>query len=273
VQLISPHFPRPIAAFPIPVFVAVVGVLNAILPAHLGPEMVYNPAWLVLVLQTVFIFATSCLVAYISLRSYLSGGSRGILLLGCGSLAWGLANLIAAFFFNIPGGTNVVVTIVSTAGLLASLLHVTSATSTITGFARDKSWLKARLAVGYTGVIVFVAVLTVLAILGLTPAFFVAGSGTTILRQTIVIVGVSLFALASLIFARMFYASKSGILFWYSMALALTATGLAASFFGRAAGDPIAWVSRIAIYLGGIYFLITVWSAFHPSRSQIPGQA
>jgi len=82
--------------------------------------------------------------------------------------------------------------------------------------------------------------------------------------------GVSLFTLASIMFARLFYASKSGILFWYSMALALTATGIGASFFGRAAGDPIAWASRIAIYLGGIYFLITVWSAFHPSRIQ-PG--
>ena len=244
----------------------VVGVLNVILPAHVGPGFVYNPAWLLLVLQTVFIFVTSSLVAYISLRSYLSGGSRGILLLGCGSLTWGLANMIAAFLYGPPGGTNVVVTLVSTAGLLASFFHVTGATSTITGATRDKSWLKARLAVGYSGVIVFIVALTALAILSLTPAFFVAGSGTTTLRQAIVIMSVSLFTLASIIFARVFYSSRSGILFWYSMALALTATGIGSSFFGRTVGDPIAWASRIAIYLGGIYFLITVWSAFHPSR-------
>lgn len=266
--MISPHLPRRIAAIPIPVFIVVVGVLNEILPTHLGPEMVYNPTWLLLVLQTVFIFATSSLVAYISLRSYLLGGSRAILLLGCGSLTWGLANMIAAFLYGPPGGTNVVVTLVSSAGLLASFFYVTSAASTIAGTARDKSWLKARLAISYSSVIAFFAALTVLAIAGLTPAFFVAGSGTTMVRQFVVITGVSLFTVASIIFARRFYVSKSGILFWYSMALALTATGIGASFFGRAVGDPIAWASRIAIYLGGIYFLITVWNAFHPSRIQ-----
>lgn len=266
--MISPHLPRRIAAIPIPVFIVVVGVLNEILPTHLGPEMVYNPTWLLLVLQTVFIFATSSLVAYISLRSYLLGGTRAILLLGCGSLTWGLANMIAAFLYGPPGGTNVVVTLVSSAGLLASFFYVTSAASTIAGTARDKSWLKARLAISYSSVIAFFAALTVLAIAGLTPAFFVAGSGTTMVRQFVVITGVSLFTVASIIFARRFYVSKSGILFWYSMALALTATGIGASFFGRAVGDPIAWASRIAIYLGGIYFLITVWNAFHPSRIQ-----
>lgn len=222
--------------------------------------------WLVLVLQTVFIFATSTFVAYISLKSYLLAGSRVILLLGCGSLTWGLANLIGAFLFGPPGGTNVVVTLVSTGGLIASFFYIVSATSAITSATRDKSWLKAKMTIGYSGVTVFMAALTLLAIIGLTPAFFVAGSGTTILRQIIVITGVSLFTLASIIFARMFYASRSGILFWYSMALALTATGIGASFFGRAAGDPIAWVSRIAVYLGGFYFLIAVQSAFHPTH-------
>lgn len=254
------------AAVPIPIFIVTVGVLNAILPTHLGPEMAFNPAWLLLVLQTVFIFASSCLVAYISLRSYLSRGSRGVLLLGCGALTWGLANMIAAFLYGPPGGPNVVVTLASAGGLFASLFHMASATSTIAGDTRDTRLRKPKLAIGYSGIIAFFAALTVLAIIGLTPAFFVAGSGTTMLRQAVVATGVSLFTLASIIFARQYYASKLEILFWYSMALALTATGIGSSFFGRIVGDPIAWASRIAIYLGGIYFLITVRSAAHPSH-------
>ena len=228
--------------------------------------MVYNPAALLVFLQTVFIFASSCLVSFISLRSYLSGGSRGILLLGCGALAWGLANIIASYFFNVPGGANILVTLVSTGGLFAASFHFASAIGTSTGGGRDTRLLKTKLAVCYSGVVLFLLVLTVLAVTGLTPAFFVPGSGTTMLRQGIVLVGVSLFSLASILFARLYYSSRSGILFWYSMALALTALGIGASFFGRTVGDPIAWTSRTAIYLGGLYFLIAVWSATrHPA--------
>src|SRR6266516_1917139 len=60
--------------------------------------------------------------------------------------------------------------------------------------------------------------------------------------------------------------SRSGILFWYSMALASTTIGLAAFYFGRTVGDPIAWTGRIATYLGGIYSLIAIWSASRGSH-------
>ena len=89
------------------------------------------------------------------------------------------------------------------------------------------------------------------------------------LRQAVVALGLFLFAASSILFMRLYRDSKTGILFWYSMALALTAIGLAAFYFGRTVGDPIAWTGRIAVYLGGIYSLIAVWSAIRGSHGSL----
>ncbi len=260
--MISPNSYRRIGETPIPIFVALIAILNVILPTSLGPGMAYNPLILFAALQTIFIFATSCVVAYISLKSYLSGGSRTILLLGGGALAWGFANLIGAWLLGPPGGPNIAVTIANTGYLFASLFHIASATTTAgASSSRDSRRRKAKLMLAYGGVVIFFITLTVLAFQGATPVFFVPGTGSTGLRQAIVAAGLCLFAASSIIFMRLYYGSKSGILFWYSMALALTAIGLAAFYFGRTVGDPIAWVGRSATYLGGIYFLIAIWSA------------
>src|SRR5437899_12837392 len=105
-----------------------------------------------------------------------------------------------------------------------------------------------------------ITVLTLLALLGDTPAFFVPGAGSTVLRQAVVAAGLFMFLASSILFMRLYHDSRSGILFWYSMALALTTVGLGAFYFGRTVGDPIAWTGRITTYLGGIYFSISVLS-------------
>jgi hypothetical protein len=111
----------------------------------------------------------------------------------------------------------------------------------------------------------------VVALLGATPAFFVPGIGSTVLRQVVVAAGLFLFAVSSILFMRLYHDSRSGILFWYSMALGLTTIGLAAFYFGRTVGDPIAWTGRIATYLGGIYSLIAIRSAIRGSHGSPAG--
>ena len=260
--MISPSSTRRIGLAPIPVYVLVIAVLDVILPSSLPAGLAYNPLLLFGALQTIFLFGTSCVVAYISLKSYLSGGSRTILLLGSGVLAWGYASLVSGWLLGPPGGPNIAVTISNTGALFASLFHIASATTTRgAGSSRDEQGRKTKLALAYGGVIVFLTTLTVLAFQGVTPPFFVLGSGSTLLRQTVVAAGLFMFAVSSIVFMRLYYSSRSGILFWYSMAIALTAIGLAAFYFGRTVGDPIAWVGRSATYLAGIYFLIAIWSA------------
>ena len=268
--MISPNATRRIGIAPLPVFVALIAILDVILPTSVAANVAFNPLLVFAVLQTVFLFGTSVVVAYISLKSYLSGGSRTILLLGSGTLAWGFASMVAAWLLGPPGGPNIAVTISNSGSLFASLFYIASATTTMSAASsRDSKRRRPKLALSYGSVVGFLGVLTALALLGATPLFFIPGVGSTMLRQVVVAAALFLFAISSFLFMRLYLDSRSGILFWYSMALALTAIGLAAFYFGRTVGDPIAWTGRIATYLGGIYSLIAIWSAIRGSRGSL----
>jgi len=238
-----------------------------VLPTSVAASVAFNPLLVFATLQTLFLFGTSVVVAYISLKSYLSGGSRTILLLGSGTLAWGFASMVAGWLLGPPGGPNIGVTISNSGALFASLFYIASATTTMrASSSRDSKRRKSKLLLAYSGAVGFLVALTMFALLGATPAFFVPGIGSTVLRQVVVAAGLFLFAVSSILFMRLYRDSRSGILFWYSMALALTTIGLAAFYFGRTVGDPIAWTGRIATYLGGIYSLIAIWSASRGSH-------
>ena len=261
-SLISPHTTRRIGVVPVPIFVALIAILDMILPTSVAASVAFNPLLVFAMLQTLFFFGTAVVVAYISLKSYLSGGSRTILLLGSGTLAWGFASMVAGWLLGPPGGPNIGVTISNSGALFASLFYIASATTTMrASSSRDSKRRKSKLLLAYSGAVGFLVALTMFALLGATPAFFVPGIGSTVLRQVVVAAGLFLFAISSILFMRLYRDSRSGILFWYSMALALTTIGLAAFYFGRTVGDPIAWTGRIATYLGGIYSLIAIWSA------------
>jgi hypothetical protein len=271
--LISPHTTKRIGVVPVPIFVAVIAVLDVTLPTAVAASVAFNPPLIFAALQTILLFGTSAVVAYISLKSYLSGGSRTILLLGSGTLSWGFASMVAGWLLSPPGGPNVAVTISNSGSLFASLLYITSAATTLSDIShRDSKSRKTKLVLAYTGAVGFVALVTVLALLGDTPAFFVPGVGSTLLRQFVVAAGIVLFAASSILLMMLYHDSRSGILFWYSMALALTAIGLAAFYFGRTVGDPIAWIGRTAVYLGGVYSLIAIWSAVRVSNSGVPAR-
>ena len=270
--MISPNTTRRIGVIPVPIFVALIAIFDVILPTSVAASAAFNPLLVFAALQTLFLFGTSVVVAYISLKSYLSGGSRTILLLGSGTLAWGFASMVAGWLLSPPGGPNVAVTVSNSGALFASLLFIASATTTMReGSSRDSKRRTPKLLLAYGGAVGFPAVLTAFALLGATPAFFVPGVGSTVLRQAVVAAGLFLFAASSILFMRLYRDSRSGILFWYSMALALTTIGLAAFYFGRTVGDPIAWTGRIATYLGGIYSLIAIWSAVRGSQGSHAG--
>jgi len=266
--LISPNTTRRIGVVPVPILVALIAIFDVILPTSVAANVAFNPLLVFAALQTMFLFGTSVVVAYISLKSYLSGGSRTILLLGSGTLAWGFASMVAGWLLSPPGGPNIAVTISNSGALFASLFYIASATTTMrASSSRDSKRRKSKLLLAYGGAVGFLTALTLFAFLGATPAFFVPGVGSTLLRQVVVAAGLFLFAASSILFMRLYYDSRSGILFWYSMALALTTIGFAAFYFGRTVGDPIAWTGRIATYLGGIYSIIAIWSAIRGSHS------
>jgi hypothetical protein len=258
--------PSIIGAVPLPIFIGLITIFDIILPppAQLGSGLRFEPAYLNAILYTLFISLTSFLVAYISLKGYLQNGTIVLLLLGSAALALGSTSLVGTWLANLATGLNAGITIVNTGALFASVFHLAGGSLTSTGASPENGpRLRKPLSFfAYVGVLSFVALFSVASLEGIIPVFFVLGVGATPLRAAIIGSSAALFALSSILFARLCFSSKSRILYWYFLALGLTSVGLVAIFFGRAPGDPISWTGRAAQFLGGIYFLKAVLTAF-----------
>jgi len=267
--------PSIIGAVPLPIFIGLITVFDVILPgpAQLGSGLRFEPAYLNAVLYTIFISVTSFLVVYISLKSYRQNGIIVLLLLGTAALTLGSTSLAGTWLANLSGGLNAGITIVNTGALFASVFHLASGTITSTSASPENTprVRKPLSLLAYVGVLSFVALFSVASLEGLVPLFFVPGVGTTLLRTIVVGSSAALFAVSSFLFARLCFSSRSRILYWYFLALGVTSVGLLATFFARAPGDPISWIGRTAQFLGGIYFLKAVLTAFrgiHPVGSR-----
>jgi PAS domain S-box-containing protein len=257
------HVFRRLGVISLFVFVALIAIL-----VRLDLRAVFEPPLLLPVLATVFLSVIPVVVAYFSARGYVSSGSRNLLLLGCGMLAFGSGSLLAGWLIAAPGGPNIAETIHNIGALVGAVFYVTGAILTSAGILPDagKNGYKLKLILAYLGVLVFTALLTTASLLGTLPPFFIQGVGPMAVRQAVLGIATALFAFASLLFMIQYARTKSDFLYWYSMALALIAVGLSAAFLQKAVGSPIGWAGRSAQYLGGIYFLIAVLTAARGAR-------
>ena len=87
----------------------------------------YDPAWLILLGNTLFLTGVSLLVSYVAARSYAATGHIQNLLLGCGVLIFGIGGMLAAVVRSLPDGANLNVTIYNTGALLGAAFHVVAA--------------------------------------------------------------------------------------------------------------------------------------------------
>jgi hypothetical protein len=102
-------------------------------------------------------------------------------------------------------------------------------------------------------------ILTIATLQGATPPYWIPGVGLTVLADWVFGITIALFAISSLVFMRMYFESKTSILYWYSLSLAPVALGRCSSFLiGGATDVQVQWVGRFALYLGAVYLLISV---------------
>ncbi len=246
----------------IPIFVTIllVGILVA---TDMRGEPTFNPPYLVLILNTLFLTATSFAVAYISAKSYLVEGLLNVLFLGSGVLITGLAAFIAGW---VADSADHNVTIFNIGVLISSVAHVISVI--VTSFSTcstEPSKRRVTLIIVNTIVAVSIGIVTVLALYNITPIFF-SNAGPTLIRQTVLSIGILFFFLSGLFFGWYYFKSKSTVLYWYSLALILFAIGLSAVGLMVEFNGILNWTGRIAQFLSGFYFLVALWSAYKKSR-------
>jgi len=259
----SAHRLKNLAVIPIPLLIAIIIVLVLV-----SPTQVFEPPFLLPLLNTLFLSIIPFTVAYLAWRSYTVSGTISILFMGCGMLAFGFGALIAGFVIGLPGAANLNVTIFNTSSLFGAILHTIGATLSLKGSSPQKAptHRKLYLWLSYLAILVFVSLFVLAAIRGLIPPFFVQGVGPTVLRQIVLGSAAALFGVSSIVFMIIYSRSKSNYIYWYSLALALITVGLCAVFLQKGVGSLIGWTGRTSQYLGCIYLLVGILSVFRMSR-------
>jgi PAS domain S-box-containing protein len=235
---------------------------------HIGG--VYNPSWLLRLLNIGLISLTSFLVAYWAVWAFSTTGQPQLAWLGGGLFVFGLANLMAVVITDQP---NLNVTVHNSGALLASIYF-------LIGSLIAASWSfppgmpKVRLSIAaviYITGILFVTLMFIFSLQNATPVFFVTGEGGTLLRQIILRSASALFAVSGLVTLAVYLRSRTVFLYWFSLGLLLVAAGLLSVSFQKTLGDPINWLGRGSQYVAGIYFLIGIATTLRESVSKRMG--
>ena len=251
---------------PVPSLIAVIAALRF----AVARSVFYDPGWLIPVTNSLFVTLIFLTVAYIAARNYATNGRIQILLLGCGTLIFGLAAAAAGFARGLPGGANLNVTIYNTGALIAALFYFISALILLVGLsptvgpARRTAWA----AVGYLATTVLAGLLITAALADVMAPFFIQGAGPTLLRQAVLGTADVLFVFSFLIFIGMHFRTKEIFLYWYALALALTSISLTAFFIQSSVGSPVGWVGRFSQYLGGVYLIVALLAARRSARER-----
>jgi two-component system, cell cycle sensor histidine kinase and response regulator CckA len=256
---------RILAAVPILVLVILAGLF---MNSTAGP--VFEPPWLLFLLNTVFLGLIPAVIVAVTIKAYLRSGSMGILGLSCGAFLMGLSAMVTGLLINDAEGPNRAVTFYNMGFFLAGAFHCAGAAVVLTGIEPESDPKRRRIIIGglYAGMVVFMGVWLVAVLKDLTPVFFIQGVGTTLIRQVVLGGAVGLFALSAALVGLLYLRSRSRFQYWYGLGLFLIAIGLFCVMLPSTVGGPVGWLGRSAQYLGAVYLLVAVVSAFREIRAK-----
>jgi PAS domain S-box-containing protein len=262
VVMLSMHFSQPngkrlqltLSAVPAVVLTILVGITIVL---HLSGSFIFNPPYVLLTLNVIFLSGTGIVVAFISASSYLNHGSLNILLLGSAVLIGALVATIAGVAaYDSPNYNNA---IYNTGILVSSIFQFLSALATVVDAELKGTFSrKTLLKIAYLITLFFVGVLTVVVFAGFAPVFLTQTGQPTPIRQLTLGLSVAFFASSFVLFGWQYFKTKSKILFLYSIALGLFAVGLVSAFAVHHSGELLTWLARLTLYVGSFYFVAAV---------------
>ena len=255
-------------SLPVLLFILFFTILCLAGPDLRSSQYVYEPPWLLLTLNAVFITGLGLLIAALCFRSFLHSGFLNVLLLGCGVLASGQSSFSAGWLILPPHTLNEAVTVHNSGVLCSAVLFFMSSLFTAVGYSMEFESRRRLIATAaYTGVLAVGAVLTAETVLKVIPPVFVPGEGPTSIRQVILAVSVTLLAASALLMRTVYAEKRTGFLLYSVNALMLIGAGLIGIATGMP-GSPLNWLGRAAQYLGYVYLVAASVSALGEVRSR-----
>jgi PAS domain S-box-containing protein len=248
-----------LAWLPIPILLGAMAVLWA---ADL--RTAYESQLLLTAFNFVFSTAASLLVVILVGRSFLAGGTSGLLLLGCGVLVWGAAGTVGPAL--LARGVNVTISIHNILIWLSALCCLTGAILSLKPRRAPRS-PGLTLAMAYAGAACVVWLVVMLVLEGWTPVFFVQGQGGTPVRGFVLGSATVMFVFTTALLRLMNRRPPSAFVRWYGLALLLVATGLLGIMIESVHGGVLSWTGRAAQFLGGAYLLIAAFASVRESHA------
>jgi PAS domain S-box-containing protein len=239
--------------------------LLTVLFFSLGNHTVYESKPFLAVINIVFLSALPFAVAHITTASYLKSGLLQLLFLGGAMITFGICNLIAAWGIiavSTPTWTNFLVTVHNVGALVfAVITFVASIIFSLkkSFYAPNSKRRKMNLTLAYVSAVILAVILAVLTLSQDIPSFVVSGS-FTLLRQSVLVLAIVLLALSSILFGKKYLGSKSSIVYWYSLGLALIGIGLLDVLIEPTLGTLLSWTGRAAQYVGCVFFVVAALS-------------
>ncbi len=207
---------------------------------------------LLAVLNFAFGTGISVFIAFLAGRTFLTLGTLSPLFLGAGMLLMGASFLAAPMAGR--GNPNVIATIHNVGMMATGTLQFLG-----TWFAtRRQDRVRApavTLGVVYLAAMLFVLLVTYAAVYGVTPPFFVPGSGGTTIRDVVLAMAIGLLA-ASALALVIAQGTVDTFRRWYAFGLLLLGVGLIGIMVQKSLGSPLNWIARAAQYLGAVYLLV-----------------
>ena len=222
----------------------------------------YGSASLIMALNFVFSTLASGLIVYLVSRSFLTRGTPGLLMLGCGVLTWGSAGVVAHAVSQ--GDVNLNITIHNVCVWLSAFFHFTS----VLLLLRPRRAMHARelwLGAAYVGTLGALAMVALAALHGYTPIFFVQGAGGTPVRQFVLGSAIAMFLFTAWLLKTTDHRPLSPFPYWYALGLAAIAVGLFGILIESVACSLVSWIGLTAQYLSGVYMLIAAIASVRES--------
>ena len=252
-----------LAWLPIPLFLIAIAVLFL-----LGPDKSYENPLLLLAMNFIFSFGVSSFITYLLVQSFLAQGVPGLLVLASGVLVWGFAGLIG-IIAGMSGETsadfaNIAITIHNSCIWVSALLQM-GGVVLLSQPGRLDAGRGLSVGLAYGTVLGFVGLISVSALNGWMPAFFVQNQGGTPLRHLVLGSSIAIYLLTAALMWRHSHKSTT-FMYWYCLALALIATGLFGVMLQTIHGGIVGWLGRSAQFLSGPYMLVAAILALHESN-------
>ena len=217
----------------------------------------YRLHWSIAILNTIFISVIAVITGFYASKNYLKSGSREMLALGSGVLAFGFSILIYGWFTFTDLNTRI--TAYDFGVLLASVIYLVGAVSSVTKQTFTIVSRRTGVIVAYIVVLLVISGITWLAYRDVITFLLLQFSEHISARD--VVQGIAAFCCicSALIYLGKYHSSRIDMYYWYSLGLVLFAAGVL--FISRGHLESrVAWLGRFSQYIGGVFLLTAALS-------------